>query len=751
MAIIFISHSSKDDDLANALASWLRNNGFSDLFIDHSDIGGGDNWRRALEKSSGSCRVVLFLVSEHWLASTECYSEFRAASYMGKRKIPLFRLGETGLDEIQRARLDEVRREDQGFNLASVTSSEGLDVNADERLGEALRLALRAAGANTRVGLDPEAFATDTTLRPTPFPGLASFGDDDADAALFFGRSRETAATLEELRKMRAERDLRPMVIMGASGAGKSSLLKAGIIPRLRRETPAWIPLRAFRPGADPLLNFAEALGRTYADFGGDEAYGLIRDRLRDAWRVAQRDAQQRLTAVGRTAVEAALEAEGKRLREAANRSGASILISVDQAEELTRADDDSGEALADFLRAALLSDASPWQLALTIRTDSFPELQRHHRFRDLEARGYDLRALPLFRFNDVIEDPAKRYNVEIDPIMIDVLMEEAPQTDALPLLAFAMQRLWRQYAKSGRLTADNYRAVGGLTGLIEDAAERALRGFDPEQDVPLPSGGLAKSLDDLGAATFVPPLAQINDQGATIRRVANWSEFRAEQQELLARFDRWRLVVRKGAEAGAGGTVEVAHEALFREWGRLRDWLAPEHARLEALRQLNSAAATWNRHNRAPSYLTHRDKRLQEGLALGNSDRFAMRIGETEKEYLQHCQAADLSRLSLRIGFLGGVGLTIFYTILFAKNLVWLNNRFTDEFLRWLRIDETVALVVTAGIILAVVAILSLVISYFSTLSALRPSLARIAALLGSVGFSVLLHSYFVRPLSGF
>src|SRR5262249_50426736 len=142
-----------------------------------------------------------------------------------------------------------------------------LDIDADEDVASRLTAGLRAAGALNRVGLDPEAFAIDRKLRPTPFPGLASFGDEDADAALFYGRSRELALALEELRKMRAERDLRPFGILGASGSGKSSLLKAGIIPRLRRERPAWLPLRAFRPGSDPLFNFADALARTLADF----------------------------------------------------------------------------------------------------------------------------------------------------------------------------------------------------------------------------------------------------------------------------------------------------------------------------------------------------------------------------------------------------------------------------------------------------------------------------------------------------
>jgi hypothetical protein len=115
-------------------------------------------------------------------------------------------------------------------------------------------------------------------------------------------------------------------VILGASGAGKSSLLKAGIIPRLRRETPAWLPLRAFRPGADPLLNFAEAIARTLADFGAREAHGIIRDRLFEVWHRAPRDQKDRLTKAGLAALEAALEAEGAGLRTAANRTGSTIL-----------------------------------------------------------------------------------------------------------------------------------------------------------------------------------------------------------------------------------------------------------------------------------------------------------------------------------------------------------------------------------------------------------------------------------------
>jgi hypothetical protein len=189
----------------------------------------------------------------------------------------------------------------------------------------------------------------------------------------------------------------------------------------------AWLPLRAFRPGLDPLLNFTEALARTIGDFGLSEAHGVIRDRLLEAWSKAECADKGELTLSGVAMLGAALEAEGQAAaihsraaapRNVAGRPNASILISVDQAEELARADGKSGEALADYLHAAIRATSSNWRVAFTIRTDSFPELQSPRRFQNLEARGYDLRALPVFRFEGVIEEPAKRYGVEVDTVL---------------------------------------------------------------------------------------------------------------------------------------------------------------------------------------------------------------------------------------------------------------------------------------------------------------------------------------------
>ncbi len=660
MTALFLSHSSKDDPLATAFGAWLRQNEV-EAFIDHENISGGAKWADALRESAGACRVVSCLITDHWLASAECFNEFLSAWYMGKRILPLFaRTGAPVSDEAG-DRLRRVCAEDQGIDLSPLfDGAGGLDFSKNEAHTAALKQALRAAGAMARVGLDPYAFDIDKTVRPTPFPGLASFGDEDADAAIFFGRSRELAGTLEILRENRAKPSPEPLVILGASGSGKSSLLKAGIIPRLRREAPAWIPLRAFRPGADPLLNFAEAITKTLADFGQTEAHGALKRDLFETWSKAPRTADG-LTAEGRAMVQARLDAEGHRLRQAAARPAATLLISVDQGEEIARSEGDSGDALADYLRAATRSevDASgtraaseaseagrsrfirdrdpvDWHLVFTTRTDSFAELQSHPRFQSLEVRGYDLRALPVFHFDDVVDEPAKRYGVEVAPELIDALVEDAPQRDALPLLAFALDRLWAQFAAAGKLTERDYRSMGGIQGLIEDAAERALLGLTA--DVPRPAGIGRKGADNLGARTFVPALVDVNEQGEYIRRVASWSTFDEESQALLDRFAEWRLVVKKADTQ----TVEVAHEALFRKWGRLQGWLEPERARLEALRGLLAAAAAWDRRGRSPDDLTHFGPRLREATKLRTLARFGEHLTATETAYLDACQAQE-------------------------------------------------------------------------------------------------------------
>jgi hypothetical protein len=664
MATIFLSHSSQNDALASVLEQWLKANGFDDLFVDHTNIRSGDKWSDSLRRAKASCRVVLCLITPEWLSSDECYGEFKAAWYLGRRIIPLLCLTGAPLNNKQASHLARVLAEDQGADLAKAGAPGALNLNAAPAIAEPLKAGLRAAGALAKVGLDPLAFEVDSDRRKEPFPGLASFGDDDADAAIFFGRGPEIAQCLEDLREMRANGDRRAYAIQGASGSGKSSLMKAGLLPRLRREN-GWFVLRSFRPGADPLFNFADAIVRTAADWGHVRAAGTIRDELRQAW-------------AGNADLRAALDTILGPIKRASDRPKATVLIALDQAEELARAGSEtreSADALGAYLKATALAvaeegEAPPYFLIFTVRSDSFAELQTASRFEGLITRTADIRTLPLYRFSQAIEQPAGRYGVEIELALIETLIEAAGSRDALPLLAFTLQRLWRQYQSEKRIVLANYDSVGKLSGLIEDAAERALRGIDPLATQGPLEGKVSSDQDRRAGRAFVPALAQVNERSAAVRRVASRAKFDEDGRALLGQFDRWRLVTTHG------DLVEVTHEALFREWPRFKRWLEPEKARLEALRGVEGAAAVWNAKGRKSDELTHRGKRLVEACALEREPDYKTQLDDKPeaRAYLAAAIAAERKRNLMTMGSAG------LLAIVFLIVAIFLNTAYSDQ-----------------------------------------------------------------------
>lgn len=656
MATLFLSHASRNDQLASQLEGWLKEQGFADLFVDHSGIRGGDHWMQALRSAKASCRVVLCLMTPEWLASEECFGEFMAAWYQGKRIIPLIAVGSTELDETQRRRRGRVLAEDQGFDIARAMTGATLSLAQHPEITDPLLAGLRAGGALERVGLDPYAFEIDRNIRPEPFPGLDCFNDTDADAAIFFGRAPEIARCLEDLREMRARGDTKPYAIMGTSGSGKSSLMRAGVLPRLRRER-GWFVLRCFRPGSDPLLNFADAIARTGEGNGSAQSSGSIRDKLLQAWRAApkQRDAGERNGFVEDLALlelRRVLDEILRPTRKWAGRVNTTVLIAMDQGEELARSEGEGADALCDYFRAALMpetvmdqEDDAPkgYRLMFTVRLDSLPEVNRARRMHGLEARCTEMRPVPVFRYDNVVEMPAARYGVEIDTGLVEALMADSPGEDALPLLAFAVNRLWTQYARDKRIRRENYVDSGMFAGLIEDAAERALAGQAPHENMP--RRAVSAERDRLGATTFVNALAQVNEFGMPLRRVARWNDLRPEQHEMLERFDAWRLVVRKPSTADGGAAVEPAHEALFRAWPRFLAWLEPEKQRLYALRGIESSTRDWVRKGKRRIDLAHRGRRLQEAQALLRVKQYAARIDADARDYLRRCGSSEFNR----------------------------------------------------------------------------------------------------------
>ena len=224
MADIFISHSGKDNELAAAIGERIRHERPTwSLSYDKDNIRAGQRWQERLREELTSCRVVLALLSRNWLGSPWCFTEAVTAAFRGKDVVGI----ETeDLTSDDLARAPPILHERQRVRLR----------DGDERPWREILEAL------DRSGLDPDDWFS---IPPSvgPYPGLVAF--DEKDAGVFFGRKQEITEYLAILDTLRGPDRSRVLVISGASGSGKSSLLRAGLIPRLRRK-PEWVVISPF-------------------------------------------------------------------------------------------------------------------------------------------------------------------------------------------------------------------------------------------------------------------------------------------------------------------------------------------------------------------------------------------------------------------------------------------------------------------------------------------------------------------------
>ena len=244
MASIFISHSSRNNDRAIEVRDWLRDNGWDDVFLDvdpQRGIVAGQRWKEALQKAAHRCQIVLALVSPEWLASGWCKSEVDAARLMGKKLI-------VALMGIDKGQIPPDLGDEQWVDLIG-------DRDGYRRLKEGLK----------RAGLDPASFELEPGRRP--YPGFSSL--EEADAAIFFGRDAQIIRGLDKIRGLARAGVDRMLVILGASGSGKSSFLRAGLWPRLARDDRSWLPLPVIRPeraAVSGKFGLAQALQQTVSD-----------------------------------------------------------------------------------------------------------------------------------------------------------------------------------------------------------------------------------------------------------------------------------------------------------------------------------------------------------------------------------------------------------------------------------------------------------------------------------------------------
>lgn len=256
MSMIFISHSSEDNDKAKALESWLIKNGYDDLFLDfspHRGITSGEKWQNALRENSGKCDAVLFLISEDWLKPREgkehwCMKEFRFAKHLNKQLFPLL--------------LDNLTAEDIPKEIKEGTHLTYLELGTEYQFPQKVVLTdstttsvsfsedglTRLKNGLNKAGLNPSSFAwpPDNDPKRSPYRGLLPL--EAEDAGIFFGRDGAIFSLMAQIRGLREMALTSFLVILGASGSGKSSFMRAGILPRLQRKEQHFSVFPIIRP-----------------------------------------------------------------------------------------------------------------------------------------------------------------------------------------------------------------------------------------------------------------------------------------------------------------------------------------------------------------------------------------------------------------------------------------------------------------------------------------------------------------------
>ncbi|MCN9243133.1 WD40 repeat domain-containing protein [Streptomyces sp. RY43-2] len=452
-----------------------------------------------------------------------------------------------------------------------------------------------SAGGGTKPrGVRPPPKAPDGVPVVCPYRGLASYRQQDA--RWFFGRARSTDALVAQLHAAETTGGL--VMLVGASGAGKSSLLSAGLVPALQRGLPGEGTGRAGEaalhlvPGSDPCAELTRHI---------PELARLVPAEKEPT-------APEPGTAEFDRAVREAVTAWARRETSAAARP----VVIVDQFEEAFTlcSDEANRRAFVQLLHAACTpaapGDPAPVRVVLGIRADFYEQCLGYPELADaLQHRHMVLGPLTTTELREAVTGPAKAVGLELEPGLAESIVREvgadgprgAHDAGVLPLLSHALLATW-QRRKAGRLTLAGYRAAGGIQGAVAATAERAWSGLDPAARTA--ARLLLLRLVRLGEDT------QATRRRGTRRRLTTESADPAKTEESLEALVRARLLT-LDAE-----TVEITHEALLHAWPRLRDWIDEDrHGHL--LRQrLEEDGRAWEGSNRDTSLL-YRGSRLEQ------------------------------------------------------------------------------------------------------------------------------------------
>lgn len=431
-----------------------------------------------------------------------------------------------------------------------------------------------------------------------PYKGLRAF--QEADAADFFGRETLVERLLERLSQ--TGESSRFLAVVGPSGSGKSSVVKAGLMPALRRgRLKPWHRwyIVEMTPGAQPVVELANVISKIATT--PEETITQL---------LAEENGLHR-------AIVAALPAGDMEL----------VLV-IDQFEEVFTLVSDE-KLRSHFLRIichAVTAPDSRLRLIATLRADFYDKPLSYTGIGELLRQRTEV-VLPMSaaELEIAIAAPAERVGLEFEPGLVErIVADVIEQPNALPLLQFTLSELY-EHRKKDRLGFEAYSAVGGISGALVRRADELYQQMNPQQREILPQ--IFLRLITLGEGTEDTRRRALQSELLTLSDNENLVSAAVEQ------FGKYRLLTFDRDPATRAPTVEIAHEALIRTWQTLREWLDRNRSDLRIQRQLSAAATEWNRSNRDTSFLAS-GARLAQFQALQQSAVLA--LNETEQAYLQ-------------------------------------------------------------------------------------------------------------------
>lgn len=566
----FLSHNSLDKPAVEAIACRLEDEAGLKVWLDKWNLSPGDPWQEKLEEALDQAATCVVFIGPSGIGPWH-NQEMRVALDQrvrrdGFRVVPVLLPGAVMPDRGQLPKFLST------LSWADFRQGSGIDEDAFHSLVCGIR------------GLSPGRRGISfSTAIENPYRGLEVF--DEQHTRLFFGREALTQHLIEALRNRHF------LGVVGASGSGKSSLARAGLLSNLRKGAlPASQDWRyvVFKPGAHPLESLACSLVNSIE---AAEAQRLIKDMCSDEStlhlhvRLALRDAAEDIR----------------------------LLLLIDQFEEVFTRCPNSREGRAEQmsfienLRYAATSEDSRAVIVITMRVDfahraaefsSLAELLSHNQFIVSPMEPRELRS--------AIEEPARLAGANFESGLVERILTDVGQEPGnLPLLEYALSELFRQRRSDNVMTAQGYNQTGGVQGAIAKKANDLFASFDeaPQQIVRR----VLLRLTQPGAG------ALDTRRRALLTEMWANDEERPQVERVLRSLTDARLLT-TGSEATGEPQIEVAHEALIRGWPQLSKWINEDREGLLLQHRIAEDAREWQSRECSNDYLYH-GARLAQAL----------------------------------------------------------------------------------------------------------------------------------------